>query len=427
MADGKAENLTAPNFSLTENQFLEQLRKLSASLTPQDLDATLSTLRRIFDNIIQHPNDDKYRQIKLTSKTFSSKGWQYPAGEELMKMSGWVVEDNHVTLRDDSCVQTVSQLLRTKLEEENPVKSKLTILGKRAESTITAANTSCSSEVPILSEETQFAILDVVTYGDGARLKKLLSQYDTRHVKNIQVFQGPIIRLAYFARQIGITRLLVNKYEVDVNISKDDGYPWFFELFNGCDSTEACQHLIIQFVKELNIDVHQQNYGHSFLHLAILHKLFTVIKFLVEECRVDVNSISSTSVLRSGTPLHMAYGINEMNIAQYLIEHGADQEAIDDDGKKPKEYQFSQYEKSYYNIISIYSLKRRSIFKNNISRESLYYQKLCDDGTEEFTAMDLKVSTFAQICRWWLCQLEDSRCQPCSSQSAAPGSYSNSE
>ena len=292
------------------------------------------------------------------------------------------------------------------MEEENPAKSmhtlnisKLTILGKRsrAESTITAANTSCSSEVPILPEETQFAILDAVTYGDGARLKKLLSQYDTHHVKNIQVFQGPIIRVAYFARQIGITRLLVNKYGVDVNISKDDGYPWFFELFNGCDSTEACQHLMIQFVKELNIDVYQQNYGHSFLHLAILHKLFTVIKFLVEECRVDVNSISSTSVLRSGTPLHMAYGINEMNIAQYLIEHGADQEAIDDDGKKSKEYQFSQYEKSYYNIISIYSLKRCSIFKNNISHESLYYQKLCDEGTEEFTAMDLTFEKFPHL------------------------------
>jgi len=81
--------------------------QLSAFLTPEDLEATLSTLRKIFDNIIQHPNDDKYRQIKLANKTFSSKVWRYPACEELMKMSGWVVEDDHVRLRDDSQIQTV--------------------------------------------------------------------------------------------------------------------------------------------------------------------------------------------------------------------------------------------------------------------------------------------------------------------------------
>ena len=98
---------------------MEQLRKFkTTSFTPEDREASLSTLRRIFDNIIQHPNDDKYRQIKLTSKTFSSKVWQYPAGEELMKMSGWVVEDDHVRLRDDSCVQILCQLLEQELQEQ---------------------------------------------------------------------------------------------------------------------------------------------------------------------------------------------------------------------------------------------------------------------------------------------------------------------
>ena len=92
---------------------LKQLDKLDALLNPESREATFSVLKRIFDNIIQHPNDDKYRQIKLNDDTFSSKVWQYPAGEELMKMSGWVVEDDHVRLRDDSCVQIVSQLLKS--------------------------------------------------------------------------------------------------------------------------------------------------------------------------------------------------------------------------------------------------------------------------------------------------------------------------
>jgi len=93
----------------------KQLDKLVSSLGPKDQEATLSTLRRICDNIIQHLNDNKYHQIKLAGKTFSSKVWQYPGGEELMKMSGWVMEGDHVRLRDDSCVQIVSQLLKSLL------------------------------------------------------------------------------------------------------------------------------------------------------------------------------------------------------------------------------------------------------------------------------------------------------------------------
>ena len=93
-----------------ERIILKQLDNLVASLSPKDREATLSTLKRIFDDIIQHPNDNKYHLIKLTD---ASKVWQYPAGGELIKMSGWVVEGDHMTLRDDSCVQIVSQLLKS--------------------------------------------------------------------------------------------------------------------------------------------------------------------------------------------------------------------------------------------------------------------------------------------------------------------------
>jgi len=85
----------------------KKLDIIIAFLSPEDLEATLSTLRKIFDNIIQYPNDDKYHQIKLADETFSSKVWRYPACEELMKMSGWVVEDDHVRLRDATHIQTV--------------------------------------------------------------------------------------------------------------------------------------------------------------------------------------------------------------------------------------------------------------------------------------------------------------------------------
>ena len=81
--------------------------------------ATLSTLKRIFNNIIQHPSDTKYHQIKLANEIFSSTVWQYPAGEELMRMSGWVVEGDHVKLRNDSCAQTILAITSQKLEVSN--------------------------------------------------------------------------------------------------------------------------------------------------------------------------------------------------------------------------------------------------------------------------------------------------------------------
>ena len=34
----------------------------------------------------------------------------------------------------------------------------------------------------------------------------------------------------------------------------------------------------------------------------------------------------------------MAYGIGEESIAQYFIEHGADQDALDSDDRKPIDY-----------------------------------------------------------------------------------------
>ena len=90
-----------------------QIDQIVKSLKSEDLRATLSTLSKIFDNAVQHPNDDKYRQIKLTNKKFSNEVWRYPACEELMKMSGWVLEADLVRLRDESCIHTVSDLIKS--------------------------------------------------------------------------------------------------------------------------------------------------------------------------------------------------------------------------------------------------------------------------------------------------------------------------
>ena len=94
----------------------QQLNKVVESLTLQEEVDTLSTLRTIFNNIIQHPNEDKYRQIKLTGKTFSTKVWQHSGSQELMKITGWVIEGDYIKLKDDSQIQVVLAIILHKLQ-----------------------------------------------------------------------------------------------------------------------------------------------------------------------------------------------------------------------------------------------------------------------------------------------------------------------
>ena len=94
----------------------QQLDKVVEALSPPEQVGTLSTLRTIFNNIILHPNEDKYRQIKLTGKTFSTKVWQYSGSQELMKMTGWKVESDHIILKDDSQIQVVLAMIFHKLQ-----------------------------------------------------------------------------------------------------------------------------------------------------------------------------------------------------------------------------------------------------------------------------------------------------------------------
>ena len=219
-AGNKSENLTTLAVSSSSNEYrllAQQLRKLTASLTPQDQEATLSTLRRISDNIIQYPNDDNYRQIKLTSTTFSSKVWQYPAGEELMKMSGWVVEGDHVRLRDDSRIQIVSQLLKQDLKDTQSASHSFdTISGKRHRIDDHQSASTDHSNLPkccALTEDIAYKIMEAIACGDGIRLKKLLEPYHNSCVKSMQVGESvSITAFVFMARQIGIARILVNEY-----------------------------------------------------------------------------------------------------------------------------------------------------------------------------------------------------------------------
>ena len=63
---------------------------------------------------------------------------------------------------------------------------------------------------------------------------------------------------------------------------------------------------------------------------------FNIVKFLLEECSgTDVNATDDNELC---TPLHMAYRCRRIEIAQYLIQHGADVCSVDSNGHMPHAY-----------------------------------------------------------------------------------------
>ena len=346
----------------------KQIDNLVTSLSPKDREATLSTLRRIFNNIIQHPNDDKYRQIKLTSKTFSSKVWQYPAGEELMKMSGWVVEDDHVILRDDSCVQIVSQLLKSFL------------------------SSSATDVVPFPDDE--FQVLIKASYnGDIPCIQRLLKVSHISPNGRIYSESGSFLNLlpaATIAQQIDIVKLLLTDYSMDpyvMSMSDDTSIPYIKFIFG-----YAPQSFIIAIMKYYSVKLDFKiTKGLSLLHCAVLFNCFDVVCFLLaEHSDIDVN-ITDDDLY---TPLHMAYLTGQTQIAQHLMQHGADVYAVDSNGCTPYEYIDGDPDFIRH---SEYIQNKRKIHHIAFSIEHCYYMKLINIGIDDKEAVPLTMEQFPSL------------------------------
>ena len=347
----------------------KQLNKLVTSLSPKDQEATLSTLKKIFDNIIQHPNDDKYHQIKLTSKTFTSKVWQYPAGEELMKMSGWVVESDHVRLRDDSCVQIVSQLL------------------------ISFLSSSATNVVSLLDDEFQ-VLIKALYNGDIACIQKLLKVSHISPNGRIYSESGSSLNLleaATIGQQLDIIKLLLTDYSMDpyvVSMNDDRSFPYIVNIF-----AIAPQSFIIAVLKHCSVKTDLKTGGVTLLHYAVIFNCFDVVHFLLEKCSgIDVNATKEDNLV---TPLHVAYLCGHTQIAQYLIQYGADVYAVDRNGHTPYEYIDGDPDNIKY---SEYLQNRRKIYHIPYSIEHCYYMKLINIGiNDEEEVVSLTMEQFPSL------------------------------
>ena len=365
------------NESVIENAISKQLNNIVASQSPEQQVATLSTLRRIFDNIIQHPNDDKYHQIKLTSKTFSSKVWQYPAGEELMKMSGWVVEDDYVRLRDDSCVQIVSRLLKVLSDNEH---TKRTLLSSTA-----------TNIVPIPPHVLQ-VLVEMMLNGHVFLFQMLLSNINISISGRVYSESGSSVNLlivATIGQNLDIIKILLHDFSVDPYVTGvDDERPYIFSMFSF-----ASQPFTIDVLKCCGVksDFKEDGHGLTLLHGAVFANCFDVVKFLVKECKgVDIN-ITDDDLQ---TPLHIAYLAGCTQIAQYLIQHGANVFAVDKNGYTP--YDYIDGEPKLISL-SKHLQSKRKIHHIPYSTEYFYYMKLVKNGIGDKEAVSLTKKQFSSL------------------------------
>ena len=323
---------------------------------------------RIFDNIVQYPNDDKYRQIKLSSKTFTSKVWQYPAGEELMKMSCWVVEGDYVRLRDYSCVQIVSQVLKSFL------------------------SSSTTDAVPFPDVELEI-LIKAFYEGDIACIQKLLKP--SRISPNGLIYSESgsslnVLEIATVAQQTDTVKLLLtifssNPYVMSMN--DDASLPYIVYMFY-----YAPQSFIIELMKYYGIKTDFKTAkGSSLLHIAVMFNCFDVVSFLLEHDGIDVN-VTDPDCLQ--TPLHAAYLYGHTQIAECLIQHGADVYALDSNDHTP--YEYIDGDPDAIND-SKYFQNRRKIHHIPFSSEYCYYIRLANLGIDDKEAVSHTVRHFPSL------------------------------
>ena len=118
---------------------------------------------------------------------------------------------------------------------------------------------------------------------------------------------------------------------------------------------------------------------------------YDVVYFLLEECSgIDVNDPTEDLL----TPLHLAYLYGHTQIAQYLIQHGADVYAVDDNNCTPYAYidghpsaiKSSEYLQSF-----------RKLHHIPFSIEHCYFMKLNNLGIDEKKANSLTMEQFPAL------------------------------
>ena len=279
-------------------------------------------------------------------------------------MCGWVLEGDHLRFIDDlNIIKVIANLLTSMLDKQGEQSSAI------------AAQAGTSDGMCVLTENDMEMFIAIAS-GDSLKLRSLLEQVKIP-VNEILLSGTPLVEVALTFRQIGIARILIKEYSLEINT----GCIRIFVEHGGSESE------VIDLITEFNIYIDP-----DFIFYALQCKCFEIVKFAVEKCGFNVNSVlrPSENDKIHGTLLHMAYYMNETAFAEYLISKGADKNATDTKGLKPMEYSGG------IEAVIKYS-ENMAQFRQMGFQENMYYIMLRNKEYSEVEAIKSVVEKFPTL------------------------------
>ena len=212
-------------------------------------------------------------------------------------------------------------------------------------------------------------------------------------------FSFNLLEAATIAQQLDIAKLLLTDYSMDpyvMSMRDDISLPYIEYIF-----CYAPQSFIIAIMKYCGVKANfKTTQGISLLHYGVGFNCFDVVRFLLEECGdVDVNVTND----HLWTPLHLAYHYGYTQIAEYLIQNGADVYAVDSYGHTP--YEYIDGHPDLLRIQSILKTEDKYIIFLTALNTAIVYRKLINIGIDEEKAVSLTMEQFPLL-------NEDSPTQP---------------
>ena len=290
-------------------------------------------------------------------------------------MSGWVVEDDHVRLRDDSHIHIISDLLNKAYRQECGPKKATIHSG-------------------VLSVENFQALIAAVFEEDIVKVADFLQECGISDAGRVHCEDGSSMNLLFAAivtQQIELARLLfdccdVDPYEIDGFCV--DPKPCAYAMFE-----HASDEFIIEMMSVMPcISVCSKYDGYTILHAATMANCLDVISFLTGD---NFTFKLTTPDDRFGhTPLHTAFLSGNIKIAHCLMDAGADASIKDKFLCTPLDYQIGDPK-----IIADSQLlqNQRTIRSDPFSIKYNHYLKLIKTGMDPKDAVSCTMMEYPTL------------------------------
>ena len=109
---------------LRVSETVDALRKICDTLPPEEAKIAVDTLSKIIQNVLEHPSEEKYRQVKTTNKGFYQKVWRHSVAQEFLILVGWSLvnglEEKIIFQANELIQEALAALVRARLYLEQP-------------------------------------------------------------------------------------------------------------------------------------------------------------------------------------------------------------------------------------------------------------------------------------------------------------------